>query len=158
MGRIPTAGGEAFLTRRRSRRCEDYDRDLNHLADLQALKPMTEHGRQLRNFSELRRIGWGARIRTWECRYQKPMPYHLATPQPVPPRVAEGRFIATWTDRCNVRLRFDCRWRPPRPGHTLLLPAARPSHDRRSRGREPGNESRCTQVFLLRCVPRKKPL
>src|SRR5690606_9831061 len=25
--------------------------------------------------------GWGARIRTWECRYQKPMPYHLATPQ-----------------------------------------------------------------------------
>ncbi len=26
-------------------------------------------------------FGWGARIRTWECRYQKPMPYHLATPQ-----------------------------------------------------------------------------
>lgn len=25
--------------------------------------------------------GWGARIRTWECRYQKPMPYRLATPQ-----------------------------------------------------------------------------
>ena len=25
--------------------------------------------------------GWGARIRTWECRYQKPVPYHLATPQ-----------------------------------------------------------------------------
>lgn len=25
--------------------------------------------------------GWGARIRTWDCRYQKPMPYHLATPQ-----------------------------------------------------------------------------
>ena len=30
--------------------------------------------------------GWGARIRTWECRYQKPMPYHLATPQ-------RGRFL-----------------------------------------------------------------
>jgi hypothetical protein len=26
-------------------------------------------------------IGWGARIRTWEWRYQKPLPYHLATPQ-----------------------------------------------------------------------------
>lgn len=25
--------------------------------------------------------GWGARDRTWECRYQKPMPYRLATPQ-----------------------------------------------------------------------------
>jgi hypothetical protein len=25
--------------------------------------------------------GWGARIRTWECRYQKPVPYRLATPQ-----------------------------------------------------------------------------
>ncbi len=31
--------------------------------------------------SDLRVFGWGARIRTWECRYQKPMPYHLATPQ-----------------------------------------------------------------------------
>ena len=26
-------------------------------------------------------VGWGARIRTWEWRYQKPLPYHLATPQ-----------------------------------------------------------------------------
>src|SRR5690349_3873738 len=25
--------------------------------------------------------GWGARIRTQEWRYQKPLPYHLATPQ-----------------------------------------------------------------------------
>lgn len=25
--------------------------------------------------------GWGGRIRTSGCRYQKPMPYHLATPQ-----------------------------------------------------------------------------
>lgn len=24
--------------------------------------------------------GWGDRIRTCECRYQKPVPYHLATP------------------------------------------------------------------------------
>ena len=27
------------------------------------------------------RIGWGARIRTWEWRIQSPLPYHLATPQ-----------------------------------------------------------------------------
>jgi hypothetical protein len=26
-------------------------------------------------------IGWGGRIRTYGTRYQKPMPYHLATPQ-----------------------------------------------------------------------------
>ena len=26
-------------------------------------------------------LGWGARIRTWEWRYQKPLPYRLATPQ-----------------------------------------------------------------------------
>lgn len=30
---------------------------------------------------ELENVGWGARIRTWEWRYQKPLPYHLATPQ-----------------------------------------------------------------------------
>ena len=29
----------------------------------------------------IQKIGWGARIRTWECRYQKPVPYRLATPQ-----------------------------------------------------------------------------
>ena len=28
-----------------------------------------------------KKFGWGARIRTWECRYQKPVPYRLATPQ-----------------------------------------------------------------------------
>jgi hypothetical protein len=27
------------------------------------------------------KIGWGARIRTWECGDQNPVPYHLATPQ-----------------------------------------------------------------------------
>ena len=25
--------------------------------------------------------GWGGRIRTYGTRYQKPLPYHLATPQ-----------------------------------------------------------------------------
>ena len=27
------------------------------------------------------KIGWGGRIRTYECRFQRPVPYHLATPQ-----------------------------------------------------------------------------
>ena len=36
---------------------------------------------QFKPMFELANVGWGARIRTWECRYQKPMPYHLATPQ-----------------------------------------------------------------------------
>ena len=27
------------------------------------------------------KVGWGGRIRTYDTRYQKPMPYHLATPQ-----------------------------------------------------------------------------
>ncbi len=31
--------------------------------------------------SPVRPDGWGARIRTWEWRYQKPLPYRLATPQ-----------------------------------------------------------------------------
>ena len=32
-------------------------------------------------FLKEQKIGWGARIRTWEWRYQKPLPYRLATPQ-----------------------------------------------------------------------------
>ena len=31
-----------------------------------------------------KKLGWGARIRTWEWRNQNPLPYHLATPQQVP--------------------------------------------------------------------------
>ena len=31
----------------------------------------------------LGKVGWGGRIRTYGTRYQKPMPYHLATPQSV---------------------------------------------------------------------------
>lgn len=31
--------------------------------------------------SDVGSTGWGGRIRTCECRYQKPVPYHLATPQ-----------------------------------------------------------------------------
>ena len=53
-------------------------------------------------------IGWGGRIRTCECRYQKPVPYHLATPQqairiarearliPVEPQVGRGDGVPGW--------------------------------------------------------------
>jgi hypothetical protein len=27
------------------------------------------------------KVGWGGRDRTYECRNQNPVPYHLATPQ-----------------------------------------------------------------------------
>ena len=37
--------------------------------------------------------GWGGRIRTCECRYQKPVPYHLATPQQAHPHTC-GRSAA----------------------------------------------------------------
>lgn len=36
--------------------------------------------------------GWGARIRTWEWRYQKPLPYHLATPQRAAPSRTRRRL------------------------------------------------------------------
>ena len=40
-------------------------------------------------------VGWGGRIRTCECRYQKPVPYHLATPQQAHPRMCgRGALIA----------------------------------------------------------------
>src|SRR6476619_2213011 len=37
-------------------------------------------------------IGWGGRIRTCECRYQKPVPYHLATPQQTPANAGKRRL------------------------------------------------------------------
>ena len=38
----------------------------------------------------LREIGWGGRIRTYDTRYQKPLPYHLATPQNRVPELKVG--------------------------------------------------------------------
>ena len=47
------------------------------------------------------RNGWGARIRTWEWRYQKPLPYHLATPQQ-DRRAGHGpRYVARLFTGCN---------------------------------------------------------
>jgi hypothetical protein len=40
---------------------------------------LPEPRRTCQNLGE--RVGWGGRIRTYGTRYQKPMPYHLATPQ-----------------------------------------------------------------------------
>lgn len=48
------------------------------------LAPPTIDERRASNMAQMfqrKSIGWGARIRTWECRYQKPVPYRLATPQ-----------------------------------------------------------------------------
>ena len=39
--------------------------------------------------------GWGGRIRTYDTRYQKPMPYHLATPQ-------HARAEAHWQSRLSI--------------------------------------------------------
>src|SRR4029453_16857805 len=52
---------------------------LIYLRKLQLPLPALKRARAP-NRRELR-FGWGARIRTWEWRYQKPLPYHLATPQ-----------------------------------------------------------------------------
>ena len=46
--------------------------ELDILLKKQELKP---------GFKLFARGGWGGWIRTNECRHQKPMPYHLATPQ-----------------------------------------------------------------------------
>src|SRR3954453_19943585 len=40
------------------------------------------------------KTGWGGRIRTCECRYQKPVPYHLATPQQTCPYAGKAALIA----------------------------------------------------------------
>ena len=46
-------------------------------------------------------IGWGGWIRTNECRHQKPMPYHLATPQQ---KVSKKQS----SKRCSLTFRYSC--------------------------------------------------
>ena len=43
-------------------------------------------------------LGWGARIRTWEWRYQKPLPYRLATPHP-----SGNRHVLLYGDGTDVQ-------------------------------------------------------
>src|SRR5262249_11049779 len=45
--------------------------------------------------------GWGARIRTWEWRYQKPLPYPLATPQRGHEGAAKRPGLVAPPPRCN---------------------------------------------------------
>lgn len=45
--------------------------------------------------------GWGGWIRTNECRHQKPMPYHLATPQ-------QKVFKKQSSERCSLTFRYSC--------------------------------------------------
>ena len=42
---------------------------------------MCFHENRVCRLSNVQKTGWGGRIRTCACRYQKPVPYHLATPQ-----------------------------------------------------------------------------
>lgn len=66
-----------------------------------------------------RRVGWGTRIRTWECRYQKPMPYHLAMPQPAPRDAERAKYptpsgyatgqCGRYTDEMHKRLHVPWR-------------------------------------------------
>src|SRR5262249_17298858 len=48
------------------------------------------------------RLGWGARIRTWEWRNQNPLPYHLATPQGAPDHTG-----GSGADQSAARRRLD---------------------------------------------------
>ncbi len=51
--------------------------------------------RARKHIQSMRVCGWGARIRTWEWRYQKPLPYRLATPQ------RSSRYIASSQIGCK---------------------------------------------------------
>ena len=45
------------------------------------VKAVSSNRPATRQIFGLQRLGWGGRIRTCGCRYQKPVPYRLATPQ-----------------------------------------------------------------------------
>ena len=49
-------------------------------------RPIPRYFRELSATYRNGKAGWGGRDRTCECRYQKPVPYHLATPHPWRPR------------------------------------------------------------------------
>ena len=46
------------------------------------IRPFPEYFRDMSDTYRDGKAGWGGRDRTCECRYQKPVPYHLATPHP----------------------------------------------------------------------------
>src|SRR6476619_5441614 len=55
-----------------------------------------------------RKNGWGGRDRTYECRNQNPVPYHLATPQRLKPAVRNPRqhllaHLPQWVKRQTLR-------------------------------------------------------
>ncbi len=60
------------LTKAIKSRCRHPQREL----------PVALFGTQMIEIYELIKVGWGGRDRTCEYRYQKPAPYHLATPHP----------------------------------------------------------------------------
>src|SRR3546814_8540231 len=55
-----------------------------------------EATRRFQSKSRISYAGWGGRIRTGACRYQKPVPYRLATPQHVrPSRIEEASLYSS---------------------------------------------------------------
>src|SRR3990167_887024 len=58
--------------------------NLNTIAKWLVISPALsrrERGTKSRFASSTLNTGWGGRDRTYECRNQNPVPYHLATPQ-----------------------------------------------------------------------------
>ena len=84
--------------------------------------------------------GWGARIRTWEWRYQKPLPYHLATPQAgrgcLDGGAPRGKPLAAPTRACRTTASPGRRDRTHGSGRPMGVPAVRPG-----RGSRPASSS-----------------
>jgi hypothetical protein len=62
--------------------------------------PVSRNGQSVKPAARqvLDMIGWGGRDRTYECRNQNPVPYHLATPQlkPSRPKPCCGEAYSEW--------------------------------------------------------------
>lgn len=62
---------------------EDFTAKSEQIAYMESLETQISDKKQRVTLKNETRVqsGWGGWIRTNECRHQKPMPYHLATPQ-----------------------------------------------------------------------------
>ena len=63
------------------------------------------------------KVGWGGRIRTYDTRYQKPMPYHLATPQ--------SDWMLQFSEQVSCNQACSC---PDDPQNSANLPNAAADH------------------------------
>ena len=81
-------------------------------------------GRSVSRFMEV--YGWGGRIRTYDTRYQKPMPYRLATPQLC--RASYARYGAgsrPFRQKNRALAPIPAGPRAPEDHHPLLRPVRR---------------------------------